>query len=268
MHAMNKNMEKHLSISFFSDIKAGGQGAKMLASGLISSGWNLAYKSELKNRDKFQQPQSEKTEPDWGPLELLSQADLLTTRKNNFYLLSSVPVFEKPISVRMKKDILATFNSRPENIYGDLARIIVMDSGFKEGIDLFDIKYVHIFEPSINLADQKQVIGRGTRTCGQKGLEFHPTQGWPLEVFIYDLEIPEKMQFSLLGADTAHNLLIRAMNADVRLANFGYDIERLAVVGSVDYELNKNVHNFQVDLLDEDADEIVLGGVFFFFFGE
>ena len=244
----------------FSDIKAGGQGAKMLASGLISSGWNLAYKSELKNRDKFQQPQSEKTEPDWGPLELLSQAELLTTRKNNFYLLSSVPVFEKPISVRMKKEILANFNSRPENIYGDLARIIVMDSGFKEGIDLFDIKYVHIFEPSINLADQKQVIGRGTRTCGQKGLEFHPTQGWPLEVFIYDLEIPEKMQFSLLGADTAHNLLIRAMNADVRLANFGYDIERLAVVGSVDYELNKNVHNFQVDLLDEDADEIVFGG--------
>jgi len=244
----------------FSDIKAGGQGAKMLASGLISSGWNLAYKSELKNRDKFQQPQSEKTDPDWGPLELLSKADLLTTRKNNFYLLSSVPVFEKPISVRMKKDILATFNSRPENIYGDLARIIVMDSGFKEGIDLFDIKYVHIFEPSINLADQKQVIGRGTRTCGQKGLEFHPTQGWPLEVFIYDLEIPEKMQFSLLGANTAHNLLIRAMNADVRLANFGYDIERLAVVGSLDYELNKNVHNFQVDLLDEDADEIVFGG--------
>jgi hypothetical protein len=244
----------------FSDIKAGGQGAKMLASGLISSGWNLAYKSELKNRNKFQQPQSGKIEPDWGPLELLTQAELITTRKNNFYLLSSVPVFEKPISVRMKKDILATFNSRPENIYGDLARIIVMDSGFKEGIDLFDIKYVHIFEPSINLADQKQVIGRGTRTCGQKGLEFHPTQGWPLEVFIYDLEIPEKMQFSLLGADTAHNLLIRAMNADVRLANFGYDVERLAVVGSVDYDLNQNVHNFKVDLLDEDADEIVFGG--------
>ncbi len=232
----------------FSDIKAGGQGAKMLASAFISSGWKLAYKSELKNSDQ------------WGPLELLPQADLLSTRKKNFYLLSSVPVFDKPISVRMKKEILATFNSRPQNIYGDLARIIVMDSGFKEGIDLFDIKYVHIFEPSINLADQKQVIGRGTRTCGQKGLEFHPTQGWPLEVFIYDLEIPEKLRFSLLGADTAHNLLVRAMNADVRLANFGYDVERLAVVGSVDYELNKNVHNFQVDLLEEDEDEIVLGG--------
>ena len=156
---------------------------------------------------------------------------------------------------------MANFNSRPDNIYGDLARIIVMDSGFKEGIDLFDIKYIHIFEPSLNTADQKQVIGRGTRTCGQKGLEFHPTRGWPLEVFVYDMDIPEKLRFSLLGAETTQELLMRAMNADIRLANFGYDVERLAVLGSVDYELNENVHHFEIDLSDEDADEeVVFGG--------
>jgi hypothetical protein len=283
----------------FSDIKSGGQGAKMLASGLISSGWTLGYTSELKNKamsvaegsvaegsvaersvaersvaertiaegsvaDSVTEGSEAKTlkeggeKAKWGPLELLSKREL--SKAPSFFLLSSVAVFDKPISVRMKKEILATFNSRPENIYGELARIIVMDSGFKEGIDLFDIKYVHIFEPSMNAADQKQVIGRGTRTCGQKGLEFHPIRGWPLEVFIYDLEIPEKLRFSLLGADTAQDLLMRAMNADIRIANFGYDIERLAVLGSVDFELNKAVHNFQVDLEDEDADEIVLGG--------
>jgi hypothetical protein len=175
-------------------------------------------------------------------------------------MLSSVGVFDKPIGVQMKKSMLALFNSRPENIYGDLARIIVMDSGFKEGIDLFDIKYVHMFEPAMNAADQKQVIGRGTRTCGQKGLVFHPTQGWPLEVNIYDLDIPERLRFSLLGADSGQDLLMKAMKMDVRLANFEYDMERLAVAGSVDFELNKAVHNFQVDLLDDDADEVVLGG--------
>jgi hypothetical protein len=272
----------------FSDIKSGGQGAKMLASGLISTGWNLGYTSELKNREKFVKKDSKKKEkddeeskeedeedehedkqqegggsskskPQWGPIELIPPSELKKTKKN-FYLLSSVSVFDKPISVRIKKEILANFNSRPDNIYGDLARIIVMDSGFKEGIDLFDIKYIHIFEPSMNTADQKQVIGRGTRTCGQKGLEFHPTRGWPLEVFVYDMEIPEKLRFSMLGAETTQELLMRAMNADIRLANFGYDIERLAVLGSVDYELNENVHNFEIDLSDEDADEVVLGG--------
>lgn len=251
----------------FSDIKTGGQGAKMLASAFLSSGWNLGYKSELKNRAQIdennQKPvqQQKKIDGHWGPLELLSQRELLETHGSNFYLLSSIAVFDKPISVRMKKELLATFNSRPENIYGDLARIIIMDSGFKEGIDLFDIKYIHIFEPSMNMADQKQVIGRGTRTCGQKGLEFHPTRGWPLEVFIYDLDIPEKLRFSLLGATSTQDLLMRAMNADIRLANFGADIERLVVFGSVDYELNTNVHNFGIDLSTDDEDvDIVLGG--------
>jgi superfamily II DNA or RNA helicase len=66
-----------------------------------------------------------------------------------------------------------------------------MDNGYKEGIDLFDIKYIHIFEPSLNNSDLKQVIGRGTRTCGQKGLKFIPGIGWPLYVYIYDLIIQE-----------------------------------------------------------------------------
>ena len=273
----------------FSDIKSGGQGAKMLATALISIGWKLGYTSELKNRDKFQKsatpvddsvdgsadssvqsslseqheggalngnPNEKKAQ--WGPLEMIPASELRKTNKN-FYLLSSVAVFDKPISVRMKKEILANFNSRPDNIYGDLARIIVMDSGFKEGIDLFDIKYIHIFEPSMNSADQKQVIGRGTRTCGQKGLEFHPTRGWPLEVFVYDMNIPEKLRFSLLGAETTQELLMRAMNADIRLANFGYEVERLAVLGSVDFELNENVHHFEI--ADEgDDEEVVFGG--------
>ena len=267
----------------FSDIKAGGQGAKMLASALISSGWTLGYKSELKNSEKFDNRDyhSEKVDepeepedlegggasngenhakPKWGMLELLSPDEL--RGKDSFYLLSSVPVYDKPISVRMKKEILANFNSRPDNIYGkQTARIIVMDSGFKEGIDLFDIKYIHIFEPSMNIADQKQVIGRGTRTCGQKGLEFHPTRGWPLNVFIYDMEIPEPLRLSLLGADSAYDLLMRAMNADIRIANFSYDVERLVVLGSVDYELNENVHQFAIDLSDEnEEEEIVFGG--------
>jgi hypothetical protein len=253
----------------FSDIKSGGQGAKMIASGLAAFGWNMAYKAEWLNRAAYEAAKEKLTNkkgenklpaPKYGPLTLLSQRELLATRKHNFLLLSSVGVFDKPIGVQMKKSMLTLFNSRPENIYGDLARIIVMDSGFKEGIDLFDIKYVHMFEPAMNAADQKQVIGRGTRTCGQKGLVFHPTQGWPLEVNIYDLEIPEQLRFSLLGADSGQDLLMKAMKMDVRLANFEYDMERLAVAGSVDFDLNKAVHNFQVDLMDDDADEVVLGG--------
>ena len=125
------------------------------------------------NATPLEKPTKTKT---YNKIILDDDADLEKTKYNNFYLLSSVAVYDQPITVAMKKSILQKFNSRPDNIYGELARIIVMDSGYKEGIDLFDIKYVHIFEPQTTMADQKQVIGRGTRTCGQKGLQFHPTK--------------------------------------------------------------------------------------------
>jgi hypothetical protein len=275
----------------FSDLKSGAYGAKIIASALVAKGMTLGYTAPRLNPEKegsesgieSEEEEEEENEEgkgspkrrrsanakEFGPIELLDDTTLLNTKGNNFYLLASTSVYEKPISVRMKKAILAKFNDRPSNINGDLARIIVMDSGFKEGIDLFDIKYIHIFEPSVNAADQKQVIGRGTRTCGQKGLDFHPRYGWPLHVFVYDLAIPEEYRDAFLGTKSTFDLYMKALNVDVRLLNFGYDIERLTVFGSVDYDLNKNIHHFSIEQDAEDdireheegADSEVFGGI-------
>ena len=231
----------------FSDVKSGSHGARLIASALIAKGYHLGYRADLKTPDNIDQPStSEKKEKRYKKIELSSDTDLQKHPSNNFFLLSSVMVYDQPITVTAKKYMLAKFNQRPENIHGDLARIIVLDSGFKEGIDLFDVKYVHIFEPSIIPADQKQVIGRSTRTCGQKGLEFHPSNGWPLHVFIYDLSVPDKMQAPLLGAETAIDLYLKSMNIDIRQFNFAHDLEKSTVLGSVDYDLNKNIHMFSI----------------------
>ena len=69
---------------------------------------------------------------------------------------------------KIKKELLKLFNTRPDNIYGKNIRFIIFDSGFKEGIDLFDVKYVHIFEPSMTIADLKQTIGRATEHVVKK----------------------------------------------------------------------------------------------------
>ena len=246
----------------FSDLKSGVYGAKLIASALLSQGWTLGYKAELKKEIKQdehdnEEDDEERKEKIWGPIEMLSDSELSKTKGDNFYLLSSTSVYDKAISVKMKKEILARFNARPDNIYGENTRIIVMDSGFKEGIDLFDIKYIHIFEPSVNPADQKQVIGRGTRTCGQQGLPFDPNKGWPLHVFIYDLEIPEPLQKTLLSSSSAFELYKKALNVDVRLLNFNYDIERVLIIGSVDYELNKPVHNFSLRQSNDTSDSFI-----------
>jgi hypothetical protein len=244
----------------FSDLKSSAYGAKMIASAFVAKGYTLGYESKPKNNIVGGEDPKGPEKKRYHKIELLEDEVLQQTLQNNFYILSSVGVYDQPIPVILKKEMLKKYNQRPENIQGENIRFIILDSGFKEGIDLFDIKYIHIFEPSIVSADQKQVIGRGTRTCGQKGLDFHPTQGWILNVFVYDLSIPEKLQKSFLNTKSTMELYFKSMNLDIRLINFAHDIERTTVLGSVDYELNKNVHSFSIPFIsaDEEEDRVLL----------
>lgn len=261
-----KDKKKHGKLFkhfIFSDLKFGNYGAKMIASAFIANGYKLGYKADLKQKKQSNKKTTVKnrakktntSKKNYEQIQLHSNTILENTPNENFYMLSSVGVYDQNITVKMKKEMLQRFNQRPDNIHGDLIRFIILDSGFKEGIDLFDIKYVHIFEPSTYLADQKQVIGRGTRTCGQKGLEFHQANGWPLHVFIYDLSIPEKIQKSLMNSKTAMELYLKSMNMDIRLLNFTHDLEKATVLGSVDYDLNKNVHSFSIPFISEKEDK-------------
>jgi hypothetical protein len=220
-----KTHHKKFKHFIFSDLKMAPYGAKLITSAFIANGYTLGYSQNNKS------------------IQLLSDEEL---KKSNsaFYLLSSISVYEKPLPVKVRKDILSNFNKRPDNIHGENVRFIITDGGFKEGIDLFDIKYIHIFEPSVNPSDQKQVIGRGTRTCGQKGLQFHPTKGWPLHVFVYDLEFPEKYKDKFLNTNSAFELYMKSMNLDFRKLTFVQEIENLSIYGSTDYELNLPVHEF------------------------
>ena len=233
-----KDLEKENTLYkhfIFTDLKSSAYGAKMIASALIANGLTLGFEKRA------------------GKLSLLSDTELEKSKNKSFYLLSSVAVYDKPMSVATKKEILRRFNERPNNSHGENIRFIILDSGFKEGIDLFDVKYVHLFEPSLTMADQKQVIGRGTRTCGQMGLNFNPTSGWPLYVFIYDVEIPQEIRHEFKNVKSLFDLYIQSLNVDLRLLNFTSDLEQATIEGAVDYDLNKLVHTFKVEEPKEES---------------
>ena len=276
IEALNKSDMKrdgtHYKHFIFCDVKSGNQGARMLASALIAKGYNLGYNAKRiggipkedsiktggggdlnSNTHKVIKPKKR-----FNKLELSDLSELKKTSGKNFYLLSSIDVFDQSITVKHKAQLLLNFNSRPSNVYGKDVQIIIMDGGYKEGIDLFDIKYIHVFEPSVNVADQKQVIGRGTRTCGQKGLKFHPTQGWRLHVYIYDMDIPNQLHSSFLDSETTFELYAKSMNMDIRIAQFATDLEETNIIGSIDYELNREVHTFKVNNQEGGARKLVI----------
>ena len=264
-----RNHGKKFKHFIFSDVKDGGYGAKIITSVLMANGYNNVVKARRVPKKKNKQLYID-----------------IASGQSNFGLLCSNSVYGTTFNEKIKKTLLNIFNSRPENINGNKLRLIVLDSGFKEGIDLFDVKYVHIFEPSMTVSDLKQIVGRATRTCGQKGLEFQPGKGWPLYVYNYYLTVSNMTQNSLYVSDFFTNNIpepkkeeddkdvlifkdVEKFNDATRLFS-GFDatmdtlskqLYDLAPAFAVDYELTKNLHNvddLNFELMDRDL--YMMGG--------
>ena len=233
-----KDMKEHGRVYkhfIYSDIKSG-YGAKLIASILQAHDFEHAYRLKKTTRGMS------------FALDL-KKKDAFKT----FAILTSVAFFEKPIGVTFRRELLKTFNDRPSNIYGEKIRIMVLDSGFREGLDLFDIKYVHVVEPITTLNDQKQAVGRATRFCGQKGLKFDPVRGWPLHVFRYETTVPaeikeylEKQLPEIASADDFFQMFLKFSNIDPKKIAFSNELERVAIDNAVDKEYTKALHEFKV----------------------
>ena len=199
----NGKLFKHV---IYSDVQ-GIYGSKMVASVLLANDYKMCYNKNLK---------------------------LLSNNKNSFALLTSSVIYGKPFPATLKKNILSVFNERPGNIYGEKIRFIIIDSGYKEGIDLFDVKYFHILEPLITTGEETQVLGRGLRFCGQAGLPFVPNIGWKLNVFKYNMKYTNDMD--------SFQLYLKHSNIDLSHINLTADLENLLRISAVDKHLIKNLH--------------------------
>jgi hypothetical protein len=256
---------KYFKHFIFSDVKDQGYGAKIIASAFIANGYNnLLEARNIPNQKALR-------------LSLLKTDE--NEKYNSFGMLSSTAIFNSTFNQKIKKEILQTYNKRPDNINGENMRFIILDSGFKEGIDLFDVKYVHIFEPSMTIADLKQTIGRATRTCGQKGLNFEPNVGWPLYVYNYYIAIPEILHNMYVASDLSllknpnedkyilknEKLKEAAMiysQFDKTLTNLSEQLYKLAPIFSVDFILTKNIHRLHdaTYMYDIGSNDSLIGG--------
>ncbi len=207
---------KHM---IFTDVRKAQYGVKILAAAFAAKGYKHLYNSKF---------------------EVVGAKGLKSG--HNFATLCSTTIYGKPMPVRFRKQILEMFNARPENVYGENLRFLLLDRGFKEGIDLFDVKYVHLFEPLISTSDEKQAIGRATRFCGQKGLPFVPKRGWDLHVYHYDVSIPDELQ-EKMDATRMFKLYLNYSGLDLRRLVFASTLEKTTMIGAVDFTLTQNIHD-------------------------
>ena len=221
--ARDNKKYKHFIYSGFTHI-----GSKMIGSALLSNGYDLVYKINTRQTVA-------------GPVRSLDYKE--EKGPDRFGLLSSKKLYDLSVSKTLTKKIISKFNERPKNINGDYMRFIVADSGFQEGVDLFDVKYVHIFEEQKTQKQYNQAIGRAIRRCGTVGLNFVPNVGWPIEIYNYKSQL-----------DNGEFIFEQAMSFDNNakfVINMHDQLEKVMTVSGVDYFVN----NFPNDPLNETLPE-------------
>lgn len=212
---------KHM---IFTDIHNSQYGSKIIGAALVASGFHHVYDKSFKV-DETKLIGNEKSKTKY--------------KGKNFALITSTAIFKSSLKVKLRRKLLDIFNQRPDNVQGDLLRIVVLDRGFREGIDLFDVKYVHLVEPLISHSDERQAVGRATRFCGQKGLRFDPQQGWQLHVYRYDTNLPD-------SDTTVHEEFMTYSGLDLRQVVFANKLQDVCKEAAVDAELTANVHEFDI----------------------
>lgn len=220
---------KNFKHFIFSDVKFLGYGAKIITAAMIARGFTPILKNE-KSKIVVDVPKPAK-----------GKGKDSRNGGKNFAVLCSTAMWDRPFKHALKKEVLGIYNKRPDNIHGENCRFIILDSGFKEGIDLFDVKYVHLYEPLMTQADMTQALGRATRLCGQKGLDFLPNQGWPLHVFRYSQSIPEQLQ-PFYKAKTLFEIALQLKGLDSRLGSVSKAINDVSILAAVDQPLTDEIH--------------------------
>ena len=76
----------------------------------------------------------------------------------------------------------------PNNLYGDIIKVLMITASGAEGISLKNVRYVHITEPYWHPVRTTQVIGRARRICSHQEL---PPNMRTVDVFLYLMTLSE-----------------------------------------------------------------------------
>lgn len=79
------------------------------------------------------------------------------------------------------------------NHYGEIIKILMITASGAEGIDLKNIRHIHLMEPYWHPVRLEQVIGRGVRICSHKDL---PEELRNVKVYLYLMTFTEKQKIS------------------------------------------------------------------------
>jgi hypothetical protein len=89
----------------------------------------------------------------------------------------------------LKTDLLTKHSPERKNKYGDVIKLLMITASGAEGINLRNVRYVHIMEPYWHPVRTEQIIGRANRICSHYEL---PEELRTVNVFIYIMKFTDE----------------------------------------------------------------------------
>ena len=150
------------------------------------------------------------------------------------------------ISPNNLEEIKALTND--DNKYGSKVKVVIISKAAAEGIDLKNIRQVHILEPWYNMMRIEQIIGRGVRNLSHMLLPFIERN---VQIFLHG---------TLLSDETMEALDLYvyrfAENKAIEIGN----ISRLLKENSVDCLLNSSQNNFTEENMKQTVKMLLSSG--------
>jgi superfamily II DNA or RNA helicase len=128
-------------------------------------------------------------------------------------------------------NVIKTMTSS-NNVYGEEIKVILISKTGAEGIDLTNIRQVHIMEPWYNMNRIEQIIGRAVRNCSHKSLPFEERN---VQIFLYGTLLSDSEQ-------EAVDLYVYRL-AEIKALQIGR-VSRVLKENAVDCILNYEQQNF------------------------
>lgn len=141
-----------------------------------------------------------------------------------------------------RKELLRIFNSK-ENMYGDIIRVLMITAAGAEGIDLKNVRQVHIMEPYWNEIRTDQVIGRAVRMNSHAML---PVADRNVHIYRYVSVFTEQQRDESREKMTTDQYI---QDMALRKKMINSRILRLMKEAAVDCRLNKADNNSDIDCL-------------------
>ena len=129
------------------------------------------------------------------------------------------------------------------NINGEKIKVIIISKAASEGIDLKNIRQVHILDPWYNLNRIEQIIGRGVRNCSHKALPFEQRN---TEIYMYGTRLTNLEEESV-------DLYIYRL-AEKKALLIG-KVARVLKENAVDCILNKGQTGLTVEKMDQTIEQ-------------